>query len=122
MLLENREILSRAGFDVDDFGGSLAVREIPSLLPASRIESALTDFCRQLISGNASINPLDEILHTVACKSAIKSGSETSELEERALIARYFREKDRLKYCPHGRPIAFALSRTAIEKEFKRIV
>ena len=122
LLLENRESRSQAGFDVDDFGGSLAVREIPSLLPASRIESALTDFCRQLISGNASINPLDEILHTVACKSAIKSGSETSELEERALIARYFREKDRLKYCPHGRPIAFALSRTAIEKEFKRIV
>lgn len=122
LLLENREILAQAGFDVDDFGGNLAVREIPSILPVSRIESALMDFCKQRISGNTAINPLDEILHSIACKSAIKSGSDTSAFEERALISRYFREKDQLKYCPHGRPIAFALPRTAIEKEFKRIV
>ena len=65
---------------------------------------------------------VDEFLHTVACKAAVKSGMQTSLYELENLIKKYFQKEKSLKYCPHGRPITFALSKKEIEKQFKRIV
>lgn len=60
--------------------------------------------------------------HTVACKAAVKSGMNTSRYELEDLIQKYFANESQLKYCPHGRPITFSLSRKSIEKQFKRIL
>ena len=61
----------------------------------------------------------DELLHTVACKAAIKAGWHTDEKELTALIAQVMARED-LKYCPHGRPICITLSKKQLEKQFKR--
>jgi len=61
----------------------------------------------------------DELLHTVACKAAIKAGWVTSQTELLAL-ARQVMADESLKYCPHGRPICVTLSKKQLEKQFKR--
>ena len=61
----------------------------------------------------------DRMLHTVACKAAIKAGwhSDPRELET---LAREVMERDDLRYCPHGRPIVVTITRTELEKQCKR--
>ena len=61
----------------------------------------------------------DEILHTVACKAAIKAGWRTTGRELELLTAQVMSRED-LKYCPHGRPICVKLTEKELEKFFKR--
>ena len=60
----------------------------------------------------------DELLHTMACKAAIKGGwrSGAEELEE---VARTVMS-GAVKYCPHGRPVAIEMTKKQLEKQFKR--
>ena len=60
------------------------------------------------------------LLHSIACKAAIKAGSRTDP-QERALLVRQVMTRDDLKYCPHGRPICVTLTRHQLEKQFKRV-
>ena len=60
----------------------------------------------------------DEVLHTVACKSAIKAGMTSDPAELRALAAQV--QSGAVRYCPHGRPVAVKLREYEIEKMFKR--
>ncbi len=121
LLLENLEELDRIGFEVEDFGGgSLAVRSIPDYLELGDVEAALTEIAGKLsLTGTTGAQERrDEILHTMACKAAIKGGwkSAPEELERvaQAVMA------GEVKYCPHGRPVAIELSRGDLEKQFKR--
>jgi DNA mismatch repair protein MutL len=61
----------------------------------------------------------DEILHTVACKAAIKAGWVSDEAELWALVKQVMSDEN-LKHCPHGRPICITLSKKQLEKQFKR--
>ncbi len=121
LLLENREELDRIGFEVEDFGGgSLAVRSVPDYLEVGDIEPALTEIAEKLslTGATGAQEHRDEILHTMACKAAIKGGwkSAPQELER---VAQAVMEGE-VKYCPHGRPVAIELSRGDLEKQFKR--
>ena len=81
----------------------------------------MTEIAADLLNGrreNAQ-NVRDEILHTVACKAAIKAGWQTSEKELRVLVEQVM-ARDDLKHCPHGRPICITLSKKQLEKQFKR--
>ena len=60
----------------------------------------------------------DELLHTMACKAAIKGGWKSGPEELRALAAKV--QSGEVKYCPHGRPVAIELTRGELEKQFKR--
>ena len=61
----------------------------------------------------------DELLHTVACKAAIKAGWHSDKKELLVLVKEVMSRED-LKYCPHGRPICITLSKKQLEKQFKR--
>ena len=121
LLLEYAEELDRVGFEVEDFGGgSLAVRSIPDYLAVGDVESALTEIAGKLsLTGSTGLRERrDEILHTMACKAAIKGGW-TSAPEELEKVARAVMSGE-VKYCPHGRPVAVELTRVELEKQFKR--
>ena len=62
----------------------------------------------------------DEILHTVACKAAIKAGWDTDVKELEMLVDAVL--SGQIKYCPHGRPISVTVTRRDLDKLFKRIV
>ena len=120
-VLENRALLSRCGFDVDDFGGTVLIRQIPADLSPEQAVSALSALASDLLDGKA-LDPSalhDELLHTVACKAAIKGGWHTSAQEREALV-REVMTRDDLKHCPHGRPICIQLTEQNLEKQFKR--
>ena len=57
-------------------------------------------------------------MHTMACKAAIKGGWHTTP-QELERVAREVME-GRVKYCPHGRPVAIELTRKELEKQFRR--
>lgn len=122
VLLSNREVLHQLGFDADEFGDNiLLVRQVPMDLAEQDIPDALCSLAADLLNGrreNAD-TVRDTLLHTVACKAAIKAGWHTDEKELLALV-RTVMEDESLKYCPHGRPICVSLSKKQLEKQFKR--
>jgi len=121
-VLENAALLSRCGYGVEDFGGgSVLIRQIPGDLEPDSAESALQELAGELLEGRAR-DPgelRDSLLHTIACKAAIKAGYHTEPAERDALIKEVLTRSD-LKYCPHGRPICVTLTKKQLEKQFKR--
>lgn len=122
LLLENEALLTDCGFVVSDYGGgTLAIAQIPADLDPEDAESTLNQIASDLKAGKR-IDPQarrDALLHTVACKAAIKGGWHTDEKEISALV-REVLSRDDLKYCPHGRPICIVMTESQLERQFKR--
>ena len=122
LLLANQQMLEQLGFQVEEFGGNtLLVRQIPMDLAAEDVQDSLDLLADNLQNGRREKNTevRDEMLHTVACKAAIKAGWVTDE-KELKVLAKQVMEREDLKYCPHGRPICISLSKKQLEKQFKR--
>ena len=121
-ILNHAEVIAQLGFEVDEFGeNTLLIRQAPMDLGAEEAADTLTALAANLLNGRqediASVR--DEVLHTVACKAAIKAGWRTNEKELQILVKAVM-ENEELKYCPHGRPICITLSKKQLEKQFKR--
>lgn len=121
-LIGNQPLLQRLGFEIEDFGGStVLVRAVPAMLGDSDLSQLVFEIAGNLLEkGNATPDRVDDILHSIACKSAIKAGYVTTKEELFALAVRVLTSKS-LMYCPHGRPIAFKLTKAQIEKQFGRL-
>jgi len=122
ILLSETKLLGELGFEIEAFGdNTLLVRQMPMDLDISQITDTLDSLAANLLNGRRerSETVRDEILHTVACKAAIKAGWKTDSTELQALV-RIVMEREDLKYCPHGRPICITLSKKQLEKQFKR--
>ncbi len=120
VLLAHRALLEEFGFEVDELGTDLAVRQAPFDVDVEEIPAALEELAVRLLTAG-SADPAaarDELLHTMACKAAIKGGwhSAPQELERVAGAVM----SGQVKYCPHGRPVAITLTRKELEKQFKR--
>ncbi len=63
---------------------------------------------------------LDWIYHNVACRSAIKAGDDSSDMELLALAKQVVEDND-VRFCPHGRPVMIELSKYELEKQFGRV-
>lgn len=121
-VIQNTKELSRAGFEIEDFGNStVRVLSVPAALTAADAETLIGELAENLINNHsAEIEKLDNLYHTVACKAAIKAGGKTSPLEMKKLAERVLYSDD-IMYCPHGRPVAFEIGRRELEKQFGRI-
>ncbi|MGE4275837.1 MAG: DNA mismatch repair endonuclease MutL [Lawsonibacter sp.] len=119
-LLSQLPLLEEFGFDVDELGGSLAVRQAPFDVEVGDIEATLVEIARNLLTtgGADPAAARDELLHTMACKAAIKGGWKTSPQELERVVGAVM--TGAVKYCPHGRPVAIELTRKELEKQFKR--
>ena len=122
VLLDNQSLLEELGFEIQEFGeNTLLIRQIPMDLDGSQAADALETLAADLLNGRKERKDSvrDELLHTVACKAAIKAGWQTSR-EELLVLAKQVLSRDDLKHCPHGRPICVSLSKKQLEKQFKR--
>lgn len=121
-LLSQQELLEEFSFDVEEFSSqSVIIRQAPDNIPVERIPETLLELVQKLIYGE-TLDPdsaRDHLLHTVACKAAIKAGYNNVESEQRVLVELAMENK--VKHCPHGRPIMASLSKKELEKKFKRI-
>ena len=121
-LLANNELLEELGFELEEFGeNTLLLRQIPMDLNPELAAEAVETLAADLLSGRREKKDTvrDELLHTVACKAAIKAGWKNDEAELLA-VAKQVMSREDLKYCPHGRPICVTLSKKQLEKQFKR--
>lgn len=122
-VLSNLELLLKAGFEIDDFGsGTVMVRSVPVEMTGTDVPSVVAEIAGRLESGmnGTFVEKLDNILHTVACRSAIKAHDKTAP-EELAQLALTLGGDTSVRYCPHGRPISIKLTRKELEKSFGRI-
>ena len=122
-LLGNTALLEELGFEIEEFGeNTVLARQIPMDLTVEAAAEALETLADDLLNGRRESRDTvrDTLLHTVACKAAIKAGWVSDEKELLA-IAKAVMEREDLKYCPHGRPICVSLSQKMLEKQFKRI-
>ena len=122
-LQENQQVFEQIGFKIEEYGKCCyRVFEIPFVLAGKDINEYFQDVFKNL---NTFVNkPLDFIkddLCQKACKSSVKAGNKLSNEEIKILIDSLATNKSTL-LCPHGRPIIVKLTRTDIEKWFKRIV
>ena len=119
-VLESLDVLAGYGFLCEDFGdGAVLVREIPDYIRAEDAAATLEELARKLLLQRADpAGARDELLHTMACKSAIKAGMTTDAAELAALVREV--QSGAVRYCPHGRPVAVQLRKYEVEKMFKR--
>ncbi len=121
-VVNNLDLLSDYGFEIEDFGNeTVLVRALPAMLKGEDAENIICEAAQSLSrKGSVQLDAVDDILHTVACKAAIKAGYITSDTEKLNLAVKVLGDKN-VMYCPHGRPVAFEIKKTEIEKYFGRI-
>lgn len=121
-VVENTELLLKAGFDIEDFGdGCVIVRSVPSALVGEGVSGLISELAASLADKNTvEVARLERIYETVACRAAVKGGNLSSPEELKALAEAVLSSKE-IMYCPHGRPVAMELKRREIEKQFGRI-
>ena len=119
---DNRKALEDAGFDCEEFGDlTVQLRGIPFVLGQPQAERCFLDALDELSDSGAlsQQNKVQRIIQ-MACKHAVKGGERLPQDALIDLVRRMLTEDIRLT-CPHGRPLMVELSRTDLEKRFKRI-
>jgi DNA mismatch repair protein MutL len=120
---EHAASLARAGLRVEPFGGStVIVSSKPVLAGATPAADIVREILGRLAAGagrgDASV-AVDEVLHGLACRAAVKAGDPLSPAEVEALV----RDRERVPeshHCPHGRPTSLVLSRQDLDRQFRR--
>jgi DNA mismatch repair protein MutL len=123
-VLDQRELLAQLGVEVEPFGGeTVLVSSYPAMLANWRPAEVLRDLVEKLLAGGKAPEPrdlLDELLHMIACKAAVKFGDRLTPEEIDALLAQRHLAQDS-HHCPHGRPTALVFTREDLDRQFKRI-
>jgi len=119
LVLEHASLLEQMGFACEDFGDSaVLVREVPADIDAADTVSTLEEFAENLRTGRDLNEKRENLLHTMACKAAIKGGWVSDRKELEVLVEKV--QSGEVKYCPHGRPVVVKLTKYELEKMFKR--
>ena len=121
VLLENLPLLEEFGFAAEDFGaGCLMVRTVPSEIDTGLVRETLEMLAEKLLTaGEADPSAArDAMLHTMACKAAIKGGWSSDPSELKVLIRKV--QSGEVQFCPHGRPVKVCISKYEVEKMFRR--
>ena len=120
-LAANLELLREFGFECEEFGGgSLILRAIPADIDSGDAIPALEELADKLVTAH-TVDPAaarDALLHTMACKAAIKGGWKSDLSELRVLVDKV--QSGEVQFCPHGRPVKAKLTKYELEKMFKR--
>ena len=118
---EHIDEIERAGFEIEDFGsGCVLVRAVPSALEDCGIESLITEIAAGYLEhkSGVGVDRLDWLYHNMACRAAVKGGDHSG--DDLLVLAKRLILSDDIRYCPHGRPVAFRLTRKELEKQFGR--
>ena len=121
---EHADVLAQIGLKIEPFGGNtLLIHSYPAMLAKRPPAEILRVALEQLVQGEKSPQKrdiLDELLHMMSCKAAIKAGDHLSPEEIDSLLEYRDLCQD-AHHCPHGRPTALVFSRDELDRRFKRI-
>ena len=121
-ILDGMEQIQALGFSMEAFGQhSIAVREIPAYIEAGNLTLIVSEMAEKLMHRRTpEPDCLDDLIHTVSCKAAIKGGWKTSMQEMQSLCERVLSDPE-VTCCPHGRPVTVRLTKYELDKMFKRV-
>jgi DNA mismatch repair protein MutL len=121
LVAEHAATLGKAGMQVEGFGGAtVIVTSKPALAGATPAATLVREVLDRLAAASGSGQMLvDEVLHGMACKAAIKAGDPLSPAEVEALV-RDRRLVPESHHCPHGRPTSLTLTRRDLDRQFRR--
>lgn len=126
------QVLSEYKTDIEATGIEFILEEkgvqitaIPSGLTLETASDMLIELAGKLSDGTGSIGiehdmVFETALYQASCKAALKAGRVDSDVNTVWICDSLMRLPD-IKYCPHGRPVAYEISRHEIERQFKRI-
>lgn len=123
-LEEYHSYFENLGFVWEDFGShSIAMREMPLELYGKSEKRFFEEILDELVENGCKGTPevIQEKIASMACKSAVKGNQTFTSAEMDALLDQLFRLENPY-HCPHGRPTMISMSKTDLEKKFKRIV
>lgn len=124
VLRENMETFGSLGFEVESFGGSeYALRSVPVDLYGCGEREMFLSVLDQLADGGnfGGIRVVEEKIASMSCKAAVKGNNALSFAEAETLIDELL-TLDNPYNCPHGRPTIIAMSKSEMDRKFKRIV
>ena len=118
----NQELLADLGFAFDFSEKPCVVATaVPTFIMELDMEDIISEIANNLrmYSHDPQSRALDDMLHTVACKSAIK-GNDKNDIAELQSLAEQVYFDDRIRHCPHGRPVMFTMTKSNISHQFGR--
>ena len=122
---EYRDAISAVGFEYEVLDKCVNLTAIPSSISSAEAESLFVKMTGELIEGRGNPEITDAIrreqaLYQVACKAAIKGGRVYDSSVTKWIIEKVLSLPDVI-VCPHGRPIAYRLTKTELDRQFDRI-
>lgn len=117
--------LNKIGFGFELKGNYAVISEVPSEIEPSAASDTFIELVSGLVNGEADagkarIELFEKALYQASCKAAIKAGRIYDTEHIKWIIDRVL-TLDNIKYCPHGRPVAFEITKHFLEKQFERI-
>ncbi|MGI5894441.1 MAG: DNA mismatch repair endonuclease MutL [Candidatus Merdivicinus sp.] len=122
-VLDRLETLDRLGFAVEDFGGNVVMlRAVPAVVSNTDPKEMFLEIAAGMVSMRKQELPdvVEDILHRIACRSAVKANDQNHEQELQHLVETICSDEN-VRFCPHGRPVILQYSKAEIEKMFGRI-
>lgn len=121
-LENNTELLEDMGF-VFDFSEKpyVTATALPTFIMDNGAEEIICEVADNLKMHrqNPQSGYLDDVLHTMACKAAVKANDKSSPEEMRSLAEQVIGD-EKIRHCPHGRPVMFTMTKANIDHQFKR--
>jgi DNA mismatch repair protein MutL len=120
---ENSGFFGTLGMSVEPFGGNtVLISAFPAALSKTLPEEILLSLVEPMLERGKKLEKdelLDELLHRLACKAAVKAGEKLSSDSMRHLI-QLATEEINAHHCPHGRPSTLVFTKEEIDKMFDR--
>ncbi len=123
-LRAHKDTFAQLGFEIQPFGDrDYAISAVPQDLFGLTEKEFFLEMLDQLSpdTGKTSMEEVTARIATMACKAAVKGNTRLSTLEADALITELLSLDDPYN-CPHGRPTIISMTKSELEKKFRRIV
>lgn len=121
-LENNTELLEDLGFSFNfSEKPCVIVSALPTFIMNSDAEGIICEVAENLLmhKQNPQSGYLDDVLHNMACKAAVKAHDKSTHEEMKSLAEQIFTD-EKIRHCPHGRPVMFTMTKANIDHQFKR--
>ena len=121
--MEHKELFEQIGIEVEAFGGdTILVSSYPAMLRRVRPAELIRQLIDEIMVGEKQPDRrdvLDELMHMMSCKAAVKAGDPLTPEEIHSLLMQRHLFHD-THHCPHGRPTALVFTRDELDRRFER--
>ncbi|WP_337461536.1 DNA mismatch repair endonuclease MutL [Jutongia sp.] len=121
---EHMSVFEELGYQIEPFGGrEYVVNGVPAHLPQIGNEELLKEVIDAMVDEHSRPTPdiLKDKIASMSCKAAVK-GNNRLPREQMEELLRELMTLENPYHCPHGRPTMIKMTKTELDKKFKRIV